>query len=144
MESRPIYSTLMLLGALPFLACAFLPLTGVEELARLGALDQLAANYGLAILCFLTGIHWATQLYAPEAAPFNLFIGSNVVFLGVWIAYVAASHKWAIAAQLVAFPLLLVIDHRLHRKGLISQQYLNLRSVATALVSFSLLSILLA
>ena len=142
MEQRSIHSALMLLGALPFLACALLPLTGVTEVARLGPLDQLAASYGMAILCFLTGIHWATQLYARAATPFNLFVGSNIVFLVVWFAYVAAGLQWAIVAQLLAFPLLLVIDYRLCQAELISRQYLRMRTVATALACFSLLFIL--
>lgn len=134
----------MLLGAMPFLACALLPLTGVTEIDGLGRLDQLAASYGMAILCFLTGIHWATQLYASEAAPFNLFVGSNVVFLVVWIAFVAAGLQWAIVAQLLAFPVLLAIDYRLCQAELISRQYLRLRTVATVLAWFSLAVILVS
>jgi hypothetical protein len=144
MEDRPIYSSLMLLGAAPFLACALLPVAGVEEFGRLGRLDQLASDYGMAILCFLTGVHWATQLYARAAAPFNLFIGSNVVFLAVWIAYVASSLQWALATQLLAFPLLLAVDFQLLEKGLISRHYLRMRFIATALACFSLLFILIS
>ncbi|MBT8083513.1 MAG: DUF3429 domain-containing protein [Gammaproteobacteria bacterium] len=144
MAKRPVHSALMLLGAMPFLACALLPLTGVTEIDGLGRLDQLAASYGMAILCFLTGIHWATQLYASEAAPFNLFVGSNVVFLVVWIAYVAAGLQWAIVAQLLAFPVLLAIDYRLCQAELISRQYLRLRTVATVLAWFSLAVILVS
>jgi hypothetical protein len=98
----------------------------------------------MAILCFLTGIHWATQLYARDRAPFNLFIGSNVVFLAVWIAYVASSLTWALATQLVAFPLLLAVDFHLQQTGLISRHYLRMRFVATAAASFSLLFILVS
>ena len=144
MENRSLHSALMLLGAMPFVACALLPLTGVTEIAFLGRLDQLAASYGMAILCFLTGIHWATQLYARAATPFNLFVGSNVVFLVVWFAFVAAGLQWAIVAQLLAFPLLLVIDYRLCRAELISRQYLRMRTVATALACLSLLLILVS
>ncbi|NNF50674.1 MAG: DUF3429 domain-containing protein [Woeseiaceae bacterium] len=144
MAKRPVHSALMLLGAMPFLACALLPLTGVTEIDGLGRLDQLAASYGMAILCFLTGIHWATQLYASEAAPFNLFVGSNVVFLVVWIAFVAAGLQWAIVAQLLAFPVLLAIDYRLCQAELISRQYLRLRTVATVLAWFSLAVILVS
>ena len=82
----------MLAGAAPFLACALLPIAGVEAFGRLGRLDQLASDYGVAILCFLTGIHWATQLYARAAAPFNLFIGSNVVFLAVFVVATFSSY----------------------------------------------------
>ena len=134
----------MLLGAVPFLACALLPAAGVEELARLGRLDELAASYGLAILCFLTGVHWATQLYNPGSGRINLFVGSNVVFLAVWIAFVASSLKLALATQLLAFPLLLAVDAQLMRAGLISRHYLRMRFVATALACFSLLFILVS
>lgn len=142
MENGRIHSALMLLGTMPFLACALLPLTGVNEIVGIGRLDHLAASYGMAILCFLTGVHWATQLYAGQSTPFDLFVGSNVVFLGVWIAYVAADLQWAIVAQLIAFPALLAIDYRLRQGRLISSQYLRMRSIATALACFSLLAIL--
>ena len=128
----------------PFLACALLPFVGVEEVAGFGRLDELASTYSVAILCFLTGVHWATQLYEKEAAPFNLFIGSNVIFLAVWIAYVLADLPWALATQLLAFPLLFAIDYRLMRGGLISAHYLLIRGIATALACFSLLLILVS
>ncbi len=133
---------LILLGVTPFLACALLPFVGVEEIAGLGRLDQLASSYGVAILCFLTGVHWATQLYARDAVPFNLFVGSNVVFLAVWLIYAAADLQWALATQLVAFPLLLAIDFQLLQKDLVTRHYLRLRFIATALAWFSLLLIL--
>ncbi len=142
MEDRPIYSALMLAGALPFLACALLPVVGVDSFGRLGPLDELAAVYGLAILSFLTGIHWATQLYGQATLPINLFVGSNVVFLAVVIAYLASSLSWALATQLLAFPLLLAVDYQLLQRGLITQHYLGMRFIATALACFSLLFIL--
>jgi hypothetical protein len=142
MDDRPIYSALILAGATPFLACALLPVAGIESFGRLGPLHELAADYGLAILCFLTGIHWATQLYQRAPLPINLFIGSNVVFLAVFIAYVASSLKWALATQLIAFPLLLALDYQLLQKGLITQHYLGMRFIATALACFSILFIL--
>ncbi len=144
MEQRTLYSALMLMGAVPFVAGALLPLAGVEELGRLGGLHQLVGSYGMAILCFLTGVHWATQLYASTAVPFNLFIGSNVVFLVVWITYVAASLQWALATQLLSFLLLLAIDVRLLRSGLISGDYLRMRFIATALACLSLFFILVS
>lgn len=144
MEDRPIYSSLTLAGVTPFLACALLPVLGIEAIEPFGRLHELAGDYGMAILCFLTGIHWATQLYARDKVPFNLFVGSNVVFLAVWIAYVASSLTWALATQLVAFPLLLAVDFRLQQTGLISRHYLGIRFVATALACFSLLFILIS
>ena len=144
MEDRQIYSALTIAGVTPFLACALLPLAGIDAIEPLGKLDQLASSYSMAILCFLTGIHWATQLYARDRAPLNLFIGSNVVFLAVWIAYVASGLTWALSTQLVAFPLLLSVDFRLQRVGLISRHYLGMRFIATAVACFSLLFILVS
>lgn len=144
MDNRQIYSALTLAGVLPFLACALLPVAGVDSIEPFGPLDRLASNYSMAILCFLTGVHWATQLYARERAPFNLFIGSNVVFLAVWIAYVASSLEWALATQLVAFALLLAVDFQLQQGGLVSRHYLGMRFIATALACFSLLFILVS
>ncbi len=144
MDDKTTYSALAIAGVTPFLACAFLPIAGVESVPPFGRLDELASHYGVAILCFLTGIHWATQLYAPGKVPFNLFVGSNLVFLAVWIAYVATGLGWALATQLFAFPLLLAIDFRLLQSGLITRHYLGIRFVATALACFSLLFILIS
>lgn len=144
MDNRQVYSALTLAGVVPFLACALLPIAGIEAVEPLGRLDELASTYGLSILCFLTGVHWATQLYARERAPLNLFIGSNVVFLAVWIAYVASSLEWALATQLVAFALLLAVDFQLQQGGLVSRHYLGMRFIATALACFSLLFILVS
>ena len=144
MDDRSIYSALILAGAIPFLAFALLPAAGIDSWGRLGPLHELAADYGLAILCFITGIHWATQLYSPNTLPINLFIGSNAVFLAVFLAYVATDLRWALGTQLLAFPLLLAVDFQLMRKGLIDSHYLGLRFIATALACFSLLFILIS
>ena len=144
MKDRQIYSALTLFGALPFVACAALPFVGIVTIAPFGDLDRLAVTYGLAILSFLTGIHWATQLYLPEKTPLNLFVASNVVFLVVLFAYVAAGTAIAIASQLVAFAFLLVVDYRLHHAGLITSDYLRIRAIATIVASASFLAILLS
>ncbi len=143
MKDTAIYSVLMITGALPFAACALLIATGTTALPFLGPLDRLATLFGLAIICFLTGVHWATQLYAKNPLSLNLFLVSNAVFLAVLIAYVL-DLQWAIATQLAAFPLLLAIDHRLRGHGLLARDYLRPRSFATAIAWFSLLTILVA
>ena len=143
MEDRRLYSSLTLFGALPFIACALLPLVGFATFGPLGDLDRLAATYGLAILSFLTGIHWATQLYTPRKTPLNLFMASNVVFLLVLFTYLAASLQIAIASQVIALLFLLVVDDRLQYVGLITSDYLRIRVSATALACVSLLAILI-
>jgi hypothetical protein len=144
MQDRQIYSTLTIAGTAPFLACALLPFAGYEALEPFGNLEQFVAGYGLAILSFLTGIHWATQLYSPGKVPLNLFIVSNVVFLFVWLAYAAAGMTVTLLAQVIAFPVLLLIDYRLEKVGMISRHYLGMRFIATSVASVSLLLILLS
>jgi hypothetical protein len=62
MKSSNLYTSLAFAGATPFLACALLPLIGIESIAPIGRLETVASSYGLAIICFLAGSHWATYL----------------------------------------------------------------------------------
>ena len=110
MNDSKTYSMLAMAGVTPFVACALLPLIGIESIEPFGALDRLAAVYGLAIVSFLTGIHWATQIYEPQQSPFNLLLASNVVFLFAWFAFVLGSLNVALGAQIVALLVLLGVD----------------------------------
>ena len=141
MTDSRIYSMLAMAGVTPFVACAVLPLVGIVSIPGFGDLDRLAATYGLAIVSFLTGIHWATQIYEPQESPFNLLLVSNVVFLLAWFAFVLGDLQIALGAQLIALLVLLGIDRWLYTTGLITRHYLNVRSVATTLAAVSLLVI---
>jgi hypothetical protein len=143
MSDSRLYSVLALAGVTPFVACALLPLAGVDSLGPFGPLDRLAAVYGMAIVSFLTGIHWATQIYAPQESPFNLLLASNVVFLVTWFAFVLGDLDFALGAQALALLVLLGVDRWLHGTGLISRHYLNVRSTATGLAVLSLLAIII-
>lgn len=143
MTDSRLYSVLAMAGVTPFLACALLPLVGLHSLEPLGPLDRLAAVYGLAIVSFLSGIHWATQIYEPQESRFNLLLASNVVFLLTWFAFVLGNTGVALGAQVLALLLLLGVDRWLHGIGLISRHYLNVRATATGLAVISLLVILL-
>lgn len=143
MKDSRTYSTLAIAGVTPFVGCALLLLMGVTAVEPLGALDRLAAVYGLAIVSFLTGIHWATQIYEPQDSPFNLLIVSNVVFLVVGFAFVLGDTDVALSAQGMAMLVLLAIDRRLYGNGLITRHYLQIRFAATSLAVVSLLAIVL-
>jgi hypothetical protein len=143
MNDSKTYSVLAMAGVTPFVACALLPLIGIESIEPFGALDRLAAVYGLAIVSFLTGIHWATQIYEPQQSPFNLLLASNVVFLFAWFAFVLGSLNVALGAQIVALLVLLGVDRWLHTTGLITRHYLTVRTAATTMASVSLLIIIL-
>lgn len=142
MHDGKTYTALALAGTLPFIACAMLPLFGVASVQYLGALDRIAASYGLAIVCFLAGAHWGTYLCGRSADSLNLFVISNVIFLAAWFAYIGGSVRWAIGIQVLAFLTLLFIDLRLKQSAVISAAYLRVRSVATLITVVSLLIIL--
>jgi hypothetical protein len=144
MRDSKTYSVLAMAGVTPFVACAVLPLVGIGSIEPFGALDRLAAIYGLAIVSFLTGIHWATQIYEPQESPFNLLLVSNAVFLFVWFAFVLGPLGTALGAQLVALLVLLGIDRWLYTTALISRHYLGVRTVATSLAAVSLLIIIVS
>lgn len=141
-ESSKLYSILALTGTTPFVACALLPIFGIDTLPVLGALDFLASTYGLAIICFLAGAHWGIYLYGQSRTPFNLFVSSNVVLLAVWFAFIGANLAWSIAVQIIAFQTLLFIDFRLNQGAIISARYLRIRFVATLIATVSLLIVL--
>ncbi len=138
MDDNRLYSILALAGTTPFVACALLPLFGIDAIEPLGNLHELAARYGLAIICFLTGIHWATFLYKPEQSPANLFVVSNAMFLVVWIAYELVALPFALATQFIAFAMLLSIDFRIMTARAITPHYFRVRALATALASVSI------
>lgn len=142
-KDRALYSTLAFAGALPFLVCALLPLAGVSNLEPFGRLDLVANSYGLAIVSFLAGIHWATALMRPRQTPFNLLLASNVVLLVTWFAFVLAETSLSLMTQIAALVVLLLIDRRLANNAVISGSYFQARLVATVLASAALVLIAL-
>ncbi len=141
MTDRKIYSILTMAGVTPFVACALLPLFGVDSIVPFGPLGEVAAGYGLAIISFLAGIHWATQLYGLQNTPFNLLLASNVVFVAVWLVYAVGSLGMALVVQAVALVTLLGLDRWLLGSGIITQHYYRVRGAATVLAVASLLLI---
>ena len=123
MTDRPVYTTLTIAGAAPFIAAAALPPLGFETIGLLGP---------------AAGAHWATFLHRRDAAPTNLFVASNVVVLGVWIPYLLAPIGWTAIALIAAFLYLLYVDYRLRAAGAVDAHYLTVRTIATALAVVSL------
>ena len=144
MQDRRLYTLLTLAGTLPFIACAVLPLLGIDSISPLGNLHAVAESYGLAIICFLSGAHWGTYLSGRLAGSLNLFAISNAIFLIVWFAFIGANLAWAIFIQAIAFLFLLVIDYRLREGSTISAHYFRIRVIATVIAVVALLIILLS
>lgn len=143
MNDKTLYSALALGGAIPFLGCALLLMLGIDSLPGIGSLLDLVSSYGLAIVSFLAGIHWATYLQGKSKLPFNLMISSNVIFLAAWFAFALGSVNWSLLTQMVALLLLLHIDWRLRMSAAITADYFRTRLIATIMAVASLSSILL-
>ncbi len=133
-----MYSILAYTGIVPFVAAAALSALRVTSVTLIGTPAELALSYGLAIICFLAGAHWATYIFRQDSVPTNLFITSNVVVLAVWIPYLIASTTWALTMQILAFAYLLYIDFGLLRLQLLDKHYLRMRKVATSVAIVSL------
>jgi hypothetical protein len=143
-QNTKSYALLTLAGTLPFVACAALLLAGIDWMPQIGRVDSVASSYGLAIVCFLTGTLWGSYLSGRYTGRLNLFILSNILFLATWFAFVGASLALAMGVQIIAFLVLLVIDHRLREGGVISAHYFRIRCVATVIAVFALMAILLS
>ena len=138
MQDRFIYTLLAAAGALPFVAGAFLLAAGVDDIASLGPVADLVLAYGLAIVSFLAGVHWATDIYHRPRLPMSLAVGSNVVVIAAWLAFALSTQTAAFVTQIVAFGYLLAIDRRLEAGRLISTQYYRMRAGVTLVVVVSL------
>ena len=138
MEDRRLYATLAFAGATPFVACALLIAMGMGSFEPLGRLDAVAESYGLAIISFLCGAHWATWLYQQSESPFNLMITSNVILLAAWFAFLSGSIAVSLGTQVAAFLALLYVELRILRAGLIAGHYFAVRAIATTLAVLSL------
>lgn len=143
MNDKALYSTLAFAGVTPFLFCALLSLLGVNMLPPAGDIDLLANSYGLAIISFLAGIHWATFLYRQNEVRVNLMVTSNVVFLLAWFAFMLAPVDASLIVQFFALVVLLLIDRGLRARELIASHYYRVRLVATSLAGASLVAIVL-
>ncbi len=134
MNNLPVTRILAAFGALPFIACAVLPLVGMTTLPYLGDTAEVAAAYGLTIASFMAGVHWGTALNTEAALPVNLYITSNVVAVAAWASFLLSSLPVTLALLSILFAYLLYIDFRLRRAGRIDQAYWNTRLSITGIV----------
>jgi hypothetical protein len=138
-----LYKVLTLTGTLPFLASAVIAAGGASSISALLPAAELAGSYGLAILSFLCGTHWATQLHSRENLPTNLLLISNFIVVAVWITYLIPGNEvLMLTTQIIAFLYLLHIDRSLLRGGRITRDYFGVRLLATAIAILSLLVVI--
>ncbi|MGI9291495.1 MAG: DUF3429 domain-containing protein [Gammaproteobacteria bacterium] len=131
---NPLYNRLAWAGTLPFAACALLVALGVPAIDGLGSWPVIAAGYGLAIASFMAGVHWGIYLQQSATIPLNLLVISNIVTVTVWLSFVLLPVVISLTVTATAFVLLLLVDLRLGRIGVLSPEYITLRRNVTTVV----------
>ena len=132
-----LYAWLAYAGAIPFLACALLPFTGIVDLPWVGSLHYVSASYALVIVSFMAGIV-GSFLIALLGPPGVLLLTSNAVTLAAWFAFLLAPLPLTLVVAAAAFAVLLLVDYRLERGGAHAGAYLRTRRNVTTLVIVAL------
>jgi hypothetical protein len=144
MKQLPLALILTLLGLIPFVAAALLPLIGMNHLqltySLWGApfilskpLFMIALDYATAIAIFLCGTHWAFHVKDGHKATLNLLLISNILFLVIWsLSYFPDGLLLSILSIPLIYIILFWIDWRLYRDEIINRSYLQIRAIATA------------
>ena len=129
-KSRLVAVGLTTAGALPF-AGGFL-----DVLIGDSAWLMTVQIYGAVIASFVSGIHWGAALFATARMAKSLLVASNVTALLAWIGALVAPQFGFILLAAV-FIILLLIDHRLYRDGVLPSWFFRLRVAITAAVAAS-------
>lgn len=139
MNKSSLYTFLTYAGALPFIACAIMPMLGMQQINPLGSVENIISSYGLVILAFMAGVHWGTYLFYDTKCPINLFIASNIVVIIAWLSYFNSSIKITLPIYATAFAFLLYVDYRLRQNNIITAHYFKTRMIVSLVVLTSLI-----
>ena len=131
---------LTFVGAIPFVACAFLLMIDVVTVPMLGSVVDILSAYGLVIASFMAGAHWGNHLDLADDNKWaiRLPLYSNVIALGLWLGFLILSASSFIWLLVIGFISLLVIDYNLHRAQIINHTYFKVRQHVTEIVVISL------
>jgi len=126
-------------GILPFLCL------GIATVMKLVGQDYGFALrvYGVVILSFLCGTHWAAHLFFPHQCQRNLLVISNAITLIAYTSLIIAQQNTAFLIQSVCLVVLLRIDYELLTQGIIPHWYFQLRRNATVVVVSLLLALVI-
>lgn len=128
------YLYLTYAGAIPFIFCAICLTIDIRQLPWLGAIESILSVYALVIATFLAGAHWGQHLHIQGEWNSNLPIISNIFAVVLWVAFLVLSFKLLISTFVAAFAILLLIDYKLFKGGVITYQYFQMRCFITAIV----------
>lgn len=124
------------LGIIPFIFCALCLRYGIEVLPLLGSVQVALSVYGLVIASFLAGAHWGQHLHLDSC---SLPLVSNILAVLLWIGFLVLSFKMQMMMFVVIFTLLLAIDYRLLKQGVITRDYFYVRFLVSVIVMIVLI-----
>ena len=120
-------------GVIPFVMA---PMMKVGWIALPGiAPDTWLWSYAVVIGAFMAGAQWGSALSRPDATSLT---GSNLFALAVFALALWGRTPVGVLALAVLFGAQLLLDHRQHRRRLISTGYWQLRCTITPLVCTTL------
>jgi len=134
-----LYILVTYAGALPFIACALMLYSGINNVGSLGSVNEIVAVYALVLISFIAGVHLGTYLFYNTKTPKPLFIISNVFAALAWMSLLFASPANATLILVGAFIYLLGVDFLLKREMFISPSYFVTRFIVTIVSAASLL-----
>ena len=139
-EFTSLYRVLTYAGAIPFGLGAVCLAMDIRSVPVLGGTADAIGAYGLIIASFLSGVYWGLNLH--QTGGWSLFLASisNVLAIGLWIAFLGLELAAFLFLLSLFFLILLVIDQQLARNGLIRKQYFIARAVVTVFVIFLLMA----
>ena len=139
MNRQYLYILVTYAGALPFVACAVMLYSGINEVSVLGSVDRIAAICGLIIISFLAGVHLGTYLLYNTRTHKSLLLISNLFAIIAWLAVMFAPIQLSIITLTIVFGYLLLVDYSLKREKFISLNYFSTRLIVTSVSAIALL-----
>lgn len=139
MNNHHLYAWLAYLGAIPFVLCALLITKNHLHIYSVFSTFDVINSYALVITVFMAGIYWGIFLGSEKTGLRALLPGSNIITVLVWLAYLFLNSPYILLVYFIAFMLLVLIDFRLLKTGIITAYYFKLRCGVTAVVLSSLL-----
>ncbi len=137
---KKIFTYLIYAGAMPFIVCAVCLGFDIHQIPMLGSVRKILSVYGLVIASFLAGSHWGQYLQINKVRWSHFLpIFSNILAVLLWIGFLVLSFKVLMGMFVVAFVVLLVIDHRLFQMNLITRHYFQTRFFVSTIVIISLI-----
>lgn len=117
-------------GLIPFLACGFFAVWELDPIRRTLFAGALIA-YGAVILSFLGAVHWGIAIEDQASLADRERLGLGVLpALAGWVAllaFIVAQPLVALGILIAGFVVVLVVESRATRRGLLGRGYMGMR-----------------